>query len=74
MREIHVSVENKKLSKESAFAFHYNWKLYWRNCAALMEDFLKKIKHIKIKSIGFHFYAELKKRSSSGVEKWKSTR
>ena len=52
--EIHMNVENKKPSKESAFYFFTSIGNYTGECATSMEDFLEKIDYIDIKSIEFH--------------------
>jgi hypothetical protein len=54
MGKIHMNVENKKLSKESAFYFFTSIGNYTGESATSIEDFLKKIEHIDIKSIEFH--------------------
>ena len=51
-----MNVKNKELSKEKAFYFFTAIGNYTGESATSMEDFLKKIKHINIKSIEFHFY------------------
>jgi len=51
-----MNVENKKLSKESAFYFFTSIGNYTGESATSIEDFLKKILHIDIKSIEFHYY------------------
>jgi hypothetical protein len=56
MGKIHMSVEYKKPSKESAFYFFTSIGNYTGESAASIEDFLKKIEHIDIKSIEFHFH------------------
>jgi len=63
MGKIHVNVENKKLSKESAFYFFTSIGNYTGESATSIEDFLEKIEHIDIKSIDFHFHR-------SDFEKW----
>jgi len=52
--KVHMSVGNKKLSKESAFYFFTSIGNYTGESATSIEDFLKKIEHIDIKSIEFH--------------------
>ena len=52
--KVHMNVENKKLSKESAFYFFTLIGNYTGESATSIEDFLKKIEHIDIKSIEFH--------------------
>jgi hypothetical protein len=54
-----MSVKNKELSKEKAFYFFTAIRNYTGESATSIEDFLKKIEHIGIKSIEFHFYKKL---------------
>jgi len=56
MGKVHMNVENKKPSKESAFYFFTSIGNYTGESATSIEDFLKKIQHIDIKSIEFHFH------------------
>jgi len=49
-----MNVENKKLSKESAFYFFTSIGNYTGESATSIEDFLKKIECIDVKSIEFH--------------------
>ena len=51
-----MNVKNKELSKEKAFYFFTAIGNYTGENATSIEDFLKKIEHIDIKSIEFHFY------------------
>jgi hypothetical protein len=51
-----MNVKNRELSKEKAFYFFTSIGNYTGESAASIEDFLKKIKHIDIKSIEFHLY------------------
>jgi hypothetical protein len=51
-----MNVKNKELSKEKAFYFFTSIGNYTGESATSIEDFLKKIKHIDIKSIEFHLY------------------
>jgi len=51
-----MNVKNKELSKEKAFYFFTAIGNYTGESATSIEDFLKKIEHIDIKSIEFHFY------------------
>jgi len=56
MGRIHMNAENKKPSKESAFCFFTSIGNYTGESATSTEDFLKKIEHVDIKSIEFHFH------------------
>jgi len=56
MGKISMNVENKKASKESAFYFFTSIGNYTGESATSIEDFLRKIEHIDIKSVEFHFY------------------
>jgi len=56
MGKIHMNVENKKPSKENAFYFFISIGNYTGESATSIEDFLKKIESIDIKSIEFHFH------------------
>jgi len=53
---VHMCIENKKPSKESAFYFFTSIGNYTGESATSIEDFLKIIEHIDIKSIEFHFH------------------
>jgi hypothetical protein len=54
--KVQMNVKNKEPSKEKAFYFFTAIGSYTGESSTSMEDFLKKIKHINIKSIEFHFY------------------
>jgi hypothetical protein len=58
-----MNVKNKELSKEKAFYFFTAIGNYTGESATSIEDFLKKIEHIDIKSIEFHVYRD-------DFEKW----
>jgi hypothetical protein len=58
-----MNVKNKELPKQSAFYFFTSIGNYTGESATSIEEFLKKIEHIDIKSIEFHFYR-------SDFEKW----
>ena len=51
-----MNIENKKPLKESAFYFFTSIGNYTGGSATSMEDFLKKIEQVDIKSIEFHFH------------------
>jgi len=58
-----MNMKNKELSKEKAFYFFTAIGNYTGESATSIEDFLKKIEHIDIKSIEFHVYRD-------DFEKW----
>jgi len=58
-----MNVKNKELSKEKAFYFFTSIGNYTGENATSIKEFLKKIEHIDIKSIEFHF-------CRSDLEKW----
>lgn len=51
-----MNIKNKELSKEKAFYFFTSIGNYTGESATSLEDFLKKIECIDIKSIEFHFH------------------
>jgi hypothetical protein len=51
-----MNVENKKPLKESAFYFFTSIGNYTGESAVSIEDFLRKIEQVDIKSIEFHFH------------------
>ena len=53
----------RELSKNEAFYFFTSIGNYTGECATSLEDFVKKIKEVDIKSIEFHLYRE-------DFEKW----
>ena len=53
----------RELSKNEAFYFFTSIGNYTGECATSLEDFIKKIKTVSVKSIEFHLYRE-------DFEKW----
>lgn len=53
----------RELSKNEAFYFFTSIGNYTGECATSLEDFIKKIKMVSVKSIEFHLYRE-------DFEKW----